>query len=268
LNKIVETVPEKYSTETLLNNSVMGNTEILSSQNDNSKQYNMEVNHTKKYGLISTSENPIQCEMDANGCCIVEENNTEKAFWDDRWAAGSTGWDLGNVSPEMQKFFDLLPDKNAAILIPGCGNAYEAEYLLNHGFTNVTLIDISRTLVRNLRSKFANNSWIRILEGDFFQLSGTYDVIVEQTFFCAIPPSMRVDYVQKMVKILTEKGILGGLLFNRDFEGGPPFGGSKEEYQKLFHEHGLEVIEMEMAMNSIPARQGTEVFFQARKKAN
>lgn len=226
----------------------------------------MEVNHTNTHELNSKSDNPIQCIMDDNGCCIVEDNNTEKAFWDDRWASGSTGWDLGRVSPELQKFFDLLPDKNAAILIPGCGNAYEAEYLLNNGFTNVTLIDISPTLVRNLRSKFQNNSSIRILEGDFFQLNETYDVIVEQTFFCAIPPSMRVDYVQKMVKILTEKGILGGLLFNRDFEGGPPFGGSKEEYLKLFQEHGLEIIEMEMAMNSIPARQGTEVFFQARKK--
>lgn len=215
---------------------------------------------------LENTENSLQCTMDTNGCCIVEDNNTEKAFWDDRWAAGSTGWDLGNVSPELIKFFNSLPNKNASILIPGCGNAYEAEYLLNQGFTSVTLIDIAPTLVRNLKSKFANNPCIQIVEGDFFQLIGKYDIIVEQTFFCAIPPAMRVDYVRKMSELLDERGILAGLLFDRDFEGGPPFGGSQNEYQKLFPEHGLEVLEMETALNSIPARQNTEVFFRAAKR--
>ncbi len=214
---------------------------------------------------VEDAESVLKCTMDANGCCIVEENNTEKAFWDDRWAAGSTGWDLGNVSPELKKFFDSLPDKDASILIPGCGNAYEAEYLLGQGFTNVTLIDIAPTLVRNLKSKFANNSGIEVVEGDFFQLNGEYDIIVEQTFFCAIPPAMRVDYVRKMAELLGENGILAGLLFDRDFEGGPPFGGSQKEYKMLFPEYGLKIIEMETAMNSIPARQGTEVFFKAMK---
>jgi len=214
---------------------------------------------------LENTENSLQCTMDSNGCCIVEDNNTEKAFWDDRWAAGSTGWDLGNVSPELIKFFNSLPNKNASILIPGCGNAYEAEYLLNQGFTSVTLIDIAPTLVRNLKSKFANNPCIQIVEGDFFQLIGKYDIIVEQTFFCAIPPAMRVDYVRKMSELLSDSGILAGLLFDRDFVGGPPFGGSQNEYKKLFPEHGLDIIEMETALNSIAARQGTEVFFRAIK---
>jgi sulfatase maturation enzyme AslB (radical SAM superfamily) len=73
---------------------------------------------------------------------------------------------------QLKKFFDSLPNKNASILIPGCGNAYEAEYLLNQGFSNVTLIDIAPTLVRNLKSKFRGNPSIQVLEGDFFQLNG------------------------------------------------------------------------------------------------
>ncbi len=214
---------------------------------------------------VEQVENSLQCTMDANGCCIVEDNNTEKAFWDDRWAAGSTGWDLGNVSPELKKFFDSLTEKDAAILIPGCGNAYEAEYLLNQGFSKITVIDIAPTLVRNLKTKFANNPGIQVVEGDFFQLTGKYNIIVEQTFFCAIPPAMRVDYVRKISELLSENGILTGLLFDRDFEGGPPFGGSQNEYKRLFSENGLNIIEMGTAMNSIPARQGTEVFFKAMK---
>jgi hypothetical protein len=41
----------------------------------------------------------------------------------------TTGWDLGLVSPQL-KIIDTLKDKDIAILIPGCGNTYEAAYLL------------------------------------------------------------------------------------------------------------------------------------------
>jgi hypothetical protein len=69
-----------------------------------------------------------------------------------------------------------------------------------------------------------------------------------------------------MNEILDEKGVLAGLLFNRDFEGGPPFSGSIQEYQELFPANGLTLTSMEVAKNSIPARQGTELFFTASKK--
>jgi hypothetical protein len=37
-----------------------------------------------------------------------------------------------------------------------------------------------------------------------------------------------------MHNLLNDHGILAGLLFNRSFDVSPPFGGSKEEYEKLF----------------------------------
>jgi 16S rRNA A1518/A1519 N6-dimethyltransferase RsmA/KsgA/DIM1 with predicted DNA glycosylase/AP lyase activity len=52
-------------------------------------------------------------------------------------------------------------------LIPGCGNTYEAEYLLQEGFTNITVIDIAPTLVESLKQKFADNSSIKIIQADF-----------------------------------------------------------------------------------------------------
>lgn len=165
------------------------------------------------------------------------EKLLDQDYWDKQYISNATGWDLGNVSPPIKEYIDTLKDKNISILIPGCGNSHEAEYLLSQGFTNVTLIDIAPTLVENLQKKFKNFPNIKIVLGDFFAHQGKYDLVIEQTFFCALPPTMRQKYVVEMHKILREKGLLVGLLFNKTFESGPPFGGSQAEYEQLFKDY-------------------------------
>jgi len=71
----------------------------------------------------------------------------DQDFWNQRYVEQQTGWDLGEASPPLVAIFDQIENKNASILIPGCGNAYEAQYLLEKGFTNITLIDIAPLLV-------------------------------------------------------------------------------------------------------------------------
>src|SRR5688500_3986207 len=78
-------------------------------------------------------------------------------YWNERYMAGQTGWDLGKVSPPMQAYIDQLIQKDISILIPGCGNSYEADYLLSKGFTHITLLDISPVLVEELRTKYASD---------------------------------------------------------------------------------------------------------------
>jgi hypothetical protein len=65
-----------------------------------------------------------------------------------------------------------------------------------------------------------------------------------------------------MHQLLKPAGKLVGVLFNREFEGGPPFGGSKEEYKQLFSKH-LHIKKMELCYNSIPQRKDAELFFSA-----
>ena len=77
-----------------------------------------------------------------------------------------TGWDLGEVPPPIKSYIDTIEYKNISILIPGCGHTYEAEYLLKNHFTNVNVIDIAPTLVKNLQEKFKNNPNITIVLGD------------------------------------------------------------------------------------------------------
>ncbi len=77
-----------------------------------------------------------------------------------------TGWDLGGVSSPIKSYIDTIEEKNISILIPGFGNSYEAEYLLKNHFTNVTVTDITPTLVKNLQEKLKNNPNITIVLGD------------------------------------------------------------------------------------------------------
>lgn len=194
------------------------------------------------------------------------EKFLSQSFWNDRWENGETGWDIGYPSPAITDFMDQYPNKEAAILIPGCGNAYEAEYLAAHGFTNLTVLDIAPKAVERLKQKFEFTEQIQVLCGNFFEHSGSYDLVIEQTFFCAISPNLRPDYVQKMSSLLSPKGEIMGLLFNREFEKqGPPFGGSTAEYRKLFEEE-FEILKMETCYNSIQPRMDSEVFIRLKKK--
>ncbi|MDX2047492.1 MAG: methyltransferase [Chitinophagaceae bacterium] len=190
--------------------------------------------------------------------------NSDPAYWDKLYTDKETRWDIGYVSTPLKEYFDQLRDKDISILIPGCGNSYEAECLLQQGFTNITLIDISPLLTKRLEEKFAAhlNKGLTIITGDFFKLKGQYDLIVEQTFFCAIDPSQRLQYADQVHALLKPGGKLSGVLFNRSFEGGPPFGGSTGEYRKLFEEK-FSIKTLATCYNSIEPREGTEVFIIA-----
>lgn len=191
----------------------------------------------------------------------------DQTYWDTRYQQAQTGWDVGHISTPLKDYFDQLTDKNQAILIPGCGNAYEATYLLQNGFTDVTLLDISPKLVENLRLKlvdFEEVGAVKIVLQDFFEHTGQYDLIIEQTFFCALDPSLRLNYARKMYELLKPNRRLVGLLFDKTFEGGPPFGGSVAEYQVLFEPY-FELQIFEKAYNSIRPRAGAELFVKMIK---
>ena len=207
-----------------------------------------------------------------------ENNSSEKSnmpnsdlslsetYWNNRYNDDTTFWDLGIISPPLKAYIDQLTNKNLRILIPGCGNSYEAGYLLQNGFTHITVIDIAPTLVAQLKEKFKSNSNITIVLGDFFTHQGKYDLILEQTFFCAINPNLRKAYVEKMRALLVPGGKLVGVLFDREFEEqGPPFGGSKYQYESLF-EKEFDLKTLEPCYNSFIKRAETELFINLVKK--
>jgi len=200
-------------------------------------------------------------------CCVVTcDIPLGETYWNNQYEAKATGWDLGEVSPPIKAYIDQLTNKESRILIPGCGNTYEADYLLKQGFTNITVIDIAPALVTQLKEKYKGNSNINIILGDFFQHAGEYDLILEQTFFCALNPPLRKDYVAKMNALLATHGKLVGVLFDREFEQqGPPFGGCKCQYEPLFQPYFVFKI-FDSCYNSFVKRAGTELFINLVKK--
>ncbi|EEI94325.1 thiopurine S-methyltransferase (TPMT) [Sphingobacterium spiritivorum ATCC 33300] len=200
-------------------------------------------------------------------CCLTQcENPLDQNYWDERWLKNETGWDMGQASPAITKYMEQYPNKNAAILIPGCGNAYEAEYLLVKGFMNITLIDIAPKAVETLKEKFSGTPQVKVLCGDFFGHEGNYDLIIEQTFFCAIPPGRRKEYAEKTASLLNENGKIIGVLFDKQFnQSFPPFGGCPCEYKPIFEPH-FTIKTMDGCYNSIPSRTKSEVFINLIKK--
>ncbi|MDV2859911.1 methyltransferase domain-containing protein [Psychrobacter sp. CAM01] len=199
------------------------------------------------------------------------ENVSQAEFWQQRYEQDSTGWDMGQVSPPLKAYIDQLPEsaKGQAILVPGAGNAYEVGYLYEQGFTNVTLVDFAPAPINDFAERYPDFPSEHLVCADFFELSPTqyqFDWVLEQTFFCAIDPSRRDDYVKKMASLLKPQGKLVGVLFDVDFgRDEPPFGGTKEEYQQRFASH-FDIDIMERCYNSHPARQGSELFIKLQAK--
>lgn len=187
-------------------------------------------------------------------------------YWNQRYLEKDTPWDIGHVSTPLRHVFDHLDDKALRILIPGAGRAHEALYLHRHGFHNVWVCDWAPRAFSFLRKQAPDFPESHLLAKDFFQLDGTFDLLVEQTFLSALPPVLRPEYVQKVWELLARDGYLTGVLFNEKFErDGPPFGGTQKGYESLFQPY-FHLEEWHLAHDSISPRQGRELFLRFRKK--
>lgn len=187
-------------------------------------------------------------------------------YWEERYKKNEIGWDVGSISTPLKEYINQIKDKSIKILIPGGGNSYEFEYLIKNGFENVFVLDYAQTPLDNIKNRIPNCSKNQLIKSDFFEHEGSYDLIIEQTFFCALDPSLRNNYTRKMNSLLKPNGKIVGLLFQFPLtEVGPPYGGSKEEYITLFH-NDFNIKTLEKANNSIKPREGNELFFIFIKK--
>lgn len=185
-------------------------------------------------------------------------------YWNQRYLDGAIGWDLGQISPPIRAYVDQLNNKELRILIPGAGNAHEAVYLHQQGFTDVHVLDFASDAIASFLKNNPDFPKGHAHVANFFDFEGEFDLIIEQTLFCAIDPLLRPNYARKASELLKMEGKLVGLLFNREFDGGPPFGGNKSEYLDYFEPY-FESIFMEDCYNSIEPRSGSELFIRLVK---
>ncbi|MEA3446119.1 MAG: SAM-dependent methyltransferase [Bacteroidota bacterium] len=194
--------------------------------------------------------------------------NLDRDYWDKKYHRGkSPGWDIGYASPPIMEYCNQLETREIDILIPGAGNAWEAEELYRKGFANVFILEFAQTAINNFLARMHGFPQALIIKEDFFSISGQYDLILEQTFFTSLLKEQRPDYVLQMHNLLKPHGKLAGLVFTHDFDGEyPPFGATREEYQTLFSPL-FYFKTFEIAHNSITPRKGREYFMILEKKS-
>ena len=188
--------------------------------------------------------------------------NLNRSYWEERYKSENLGWDIGDISTPLKAYIDQLTNKSIKILVPGAGNGYEVVYLFQKDFQKVFVADLARQPLENIKQQIPEIAAKQLFYGDFFDLPfNDFDLILEQTFFCALNPSLRNNYVEKMYDLLRPGGKIAGLFFDFPLtEAGPPFGGSKEEYIRLFS-NKFQIKTLENSYNSIGPRAGKELFF-------
>lgn len=193
----------------------------------------------------------------------------DAAYWRGRYAAGRDGWDARAATPPLRAYFDQLAvARQPRILIPGAGRAYEAEYLHRAGFGQVFVADLAPEALHALAARVPDFPAEHLLLADFFALAPAepYDLLVEQTFFCALNPALRPAYARQCAALLRPGGTLMGVLFATDFGPvtEPPFGGTQEEYRDYFAPY-FSFRHFAPATNSLPPRRGRELFICLKK---
>jgi thiopurine S-methyltransferase len=187
-------------------------------------------------------------------------------YWNTRYLNFDSGWDVGFITTPIKNYIDQLEDKSIKILIPGAGNSYEAEYLFQNGFNNVFVCDFAESPLKNLKNRVPQFPVKQLIQEDFFNLEqNNFDLIIEQTFFCAIKPSLRQNYFNKMHELLKPGGKLVGVLFNDVLNNDkPPFGGNQIQYYSYF-KNIFYIKTFETCYNSILPRAGREIFINLQK---
>lgn len=196
---------------------------------------------------------------------MMNSQKLNRDFWENKYLEKETQWDAGAITTPIKEYVDQLTSKELKILIPGAGNGYEAEYLWKKGFKNVFILDFAKEPLDNFKNRNPDFPNVQLIRDDFFNLEDSFDLIIEQTFFCAISPDLRKHYATQMDKLLKPNGKLVGLLFDFPLsEVGPPFGGDYQSYHSLFSTIFV-VRKLERCFNSIKPRRNKEFFILLEK---
>ena len=183
-----------------------------------------------------------------------------KDGWQKLYEIDDIPWNMGKVAPALAKLIDegKLPDGLA--VVPGCGYGYDIKALASDK-RKVVGVDIAPLAVENARKVIEGTPNAEILLEDFFKLplDGQVDLLYDYTFLCALPPTMRPQWAEKLAKLLKVGSTLITLMFPMvELEGGPPFTLSVSIYKELLEPYGFELYHLDKDIESLGRRQGRE----------
>ncbi|MDH5526267.1 MAG: TPMT family class I SAM-dependent methyltransferase [Nitrospirota bacterium] len=182
-------------------------------------------------------------------------------FWNGRYLTNETGWDLGQPSPPFVALHEAGRIVPCDVVIPGCGTGWEVAWLAARGY-RVTGIDFAPEALARTRARLdAEGADAELVSANLLappeSLWGRFDLLLEQTCFCAIDPIRRGDYVTAAWRMLRPGGRLLALFYAHGKPGGPPYHTDPEEVAGCFGER-FELHTLELTRHSHERRQGEE----------
>ena len=192
----------------------------------------------------------------------------EPGHWETMYADHRDGWELGEPPPPLVRAAAWLPPSVRALVI-GCGRGHEVRLLANLGWDQIVGVDFAATAIADAERLTPPELAPRITwrRDDLFAIAdhGIFDLVLEHTSFCAIDPGRRAEWFAVMHRVVRPGGALLGLFYPHARPGGPPFGGTSEEIERLATEAGFALLRVEVPPDSIARRKGDELLVLATR---
>lgn len=210
-------------------------------------------------------------KVDTPNYYFENPNLSDSEFWTDIYTSeGNPGWDLGAPAVAFTDMIQRIKLPKCRVLVLGCGSGHDAALFAQAGHV-VTAVDFSEGAIQKAKSLYGHLQNIAFVQQDIFTLphewNETFDVIVEHTCFCAIDPNRRKEMVKLWRRLLHEEGQLMGVFFAMLKRAGPPYGSSEWEIRELL-KNSFHFLFWGRWRQSIPRREGRELFILAKKKKN
>lgn len=175
-------------------------------------------------------------------------------FWLARWQKQEIGFHQSAIHPWLIDFFTRLPaHQQAGVFVPLCGKSLDMVWLATQ---NCTVVGVE--LVESAVQAFFAEQYLPVdvepqdgltayrhdpftlWQGDFFALHPKHLAAVscfyDRAALVALPPAMRLAYVQHLSQLLPEQA--SGLLITFDYDqqvvAGPPFAVPEAELKQLY----------------------------------
>ncbi|KAI7848851.1 S-adenosyl-L-methionine-dependent methyltransferase [Circinella umbellata] len=109
-----------------------------------------------------------------------------KQYWEERYQNENTDttFDWFKTYDELKPSLrEQIPDKNASILMLGCGNSTLGEDMYKDGYKNITNIDYSKTVIDNMKERCIDMPEMKWLEMDIRDLkfdNESFDVVIDK----------------------------------------------------------------------------------------
>ena len=199
---------------------------------------------------------------------VDEKDIKDPDWWTDVYKKEVTpGWDLKAPHPALVDTFPRMKQPRSRIMVLGSGEGHDAAYFAEIGHI-VTAVDFSEEAIKRAKSNYGSFP-INFMHSSAFTVPKNYDknvdIMIEHTFFCAIPPEKRHQLVQTWNRCLVYGGLLMAVFFVTEKRVGPPYGASEWEIRERLKKD-YTILFWGRWRQSPARRQGRELFVLAQKK--